>query len=181
MGYCEWAHGKHQRIMKCLQLGRLFQIGAPRITVTLFGTPQTTYFHIHMSKTDGSTSTRPNFEREHEADPDSAARDGLREDFRNLSLLVTVAAAINNPNSTPRLSGDPLLGADSEGRIKYPDTDSTVMHAMTSILVLEHEILAGMSCDRSHVLVTKDDPESDHSHLVEDDVEGERYALDMGS
>jgi hypothetical protein len=130
---------------------------------------------------DGSTSTRSpsDFKPKHNAD--SSSTDDLREDFRNLSLLLTVATAINNPAGHPTLSEDPLLDADLGGRINYAGDefpDSTVMHAVTTILVLEHKVIAGMSSDRSRVLVTEDDLVGDHYKVVVDE-DGERYTLDL--
>jgi hypothetical protein len=123
-----------------------------------------------MSATgDGSTNTQipQNFEPEHNAK--------IHEAFRNLSLLVTVATAINNlEDFHPRLEGP--LSADEAGRLGYDgevDPDRSVMHAVTSILVLEHEILASMSRNRAGVLVSESDP-----YEIVTDEEGERYAMD---
>jgi hypothetical protein len=81
--------------------------------------------------------------------------DNLHHEFRTLSLLVTVAATISNPAQYyPELEVDINKGEDSglnhlatETRTAY---QSSVMHAMTSILVVNAEVLAGMNYAGDH-------------------------------
>jgi len=86
------------------------------------------------------------------------------EEFRNLSLLVTVATAINDPNNHSTLT---LSGATMPMTLSKT---ASVMHAMASILVLHHEILACMSeADNKTLLVTQD-KETEHGEVYDVDL-----------
>lgn len=63
----------------------------------------------------------------------------LLDEFRNLSLLVTLTTALNNKHNLSTLE---LPGSK---RVPSLDRESTVLHAMGAILVLKHEILACMA------------------------------------
>jgi hypothetical protein len=67
---------------------------------------------------------------------DNAVDDGVFNEFRNLCLLVTLTTALNDPHSHPTLA----LATDAT--MDTLDKHSSVMHALASIFVREHDILA---------------------------------------
>jgi hypothetical protein len=71
------------------------------------------------------------------ADRPAPALDAFDE-FRNLCLLVTLVTALNDPHNRSTLT---LTGTTP----KVLSKNASVLHAMASILVLDHEILACMS------------------------------------
>lgn len=100
----------------------------------------------------------------------------LLDEFRNLSLLVTLTTALNNKHNLSTLE---LPGSK---RVPSLDRESTVLHAMGAILVLKHEILACMAGGASDIVVAQDgrslshDSDSDE-FIMEDD--GVKYTSDI--
>jgi hypothetical protein len=102
----------------------------------------------------------------------------LLDEFRNLSLLVTLTTALNNEHNYSTLDlPDPK-------RTSSLDKESSVLHAMCHILVLEHEILACMAAGRSDILIVQDgrslSPQADlrlEEFITEDD--GVKYTNDL--
>ena len=79
------------------------------------------------------------------------------DEFRNLCLLVTLVTAINDSGGHSKLN-------QRRGSISVDSKTQTVMHAITTILMLEHKILACMvekpsdiSAASGSVLVVQDD------------------------
>ena len=103
------------------------------------------------------------------------------DEFRNLCLLVTLVMAINN-------RGGPSKLRVNQGRrdVSVDSQTQTVMHAITTILVLEHEILACMvekpsdgSVASGSLLVVQDDRMGTYG-VDHDDEYGGAYKVDTG-
>ena len=123
--------------------------------------------HMPAAVPDGSTT---------QARPAS----GPLDEFRNLSQLLTLVTAVNSPLNHPTLHMERELNRDHE--FSLDSDEDTVMHAVTTILVREHEILACMfekpSAENGDaaVLVAQDDRTS---KWEEDDYEyGVVYRVD---
>jgi hypothetical protein len=87
--------------------------------------------------------------------------------FRNLCLLVTLITAINDPHSYSMLA---LPGAATMSSL---NKDSSVLHTMASILVLDHKVLACISkCPKDsespNIIILQED----HSCVT---VDGDKY------
>jgi hypothetical protein len=109
----------------------------------------------------------------------SPYRENLHHEFCTLSLLVTMAATISNPAQYhPQLKVDINKEEDSGLYRLLPEPpgiayQSSIMHAMTEILVLHTEVLAGMNYigDRPHMLI------ADEKVVTRDDVETLKLAV----
>ena len=105
--------------------------------------------------------------------------ENLHHEFRTLSLLVTMTATISNPAQYhPQLEVDINKEEDSGLYRLAPEPpgiayQSSIMHAMTDILVLNTEVLAGMNYtgDRPHMLI------ADEQVVTRDDVEMLKLAV----
>ena len=73
----------------------------------------------------------------------------LHEEFRNLCQLVTLAAAINDPDNNSILLDHDCASGPNSDRL---DRQSSILHAMASILVVDHTIIAYM-CETSEALI----------------------------
>jgi hypothetical protein len=105
-----------------------------------------------------------------QSDMSQAARDEW-EEFHNLCLLVTLVTAINNSDGCLKLYLSGVPSANSEDSRNA----QTVMHTITSILVLEHKILACMietDLALGSVVIVQDD------RYEIDDEDGKAYKVD---
>jgi hypothetical protein len=92
---------------------------------------------------------------------DVVAPSSLFQEFRNLGLLLNLVTALNHPDDHSTLT---LVHDTSSPKL---DKKSTVMHAMASILVLEHEILACMAWKDKHLVIAEDRNDDGEDYLVD--------------
>ena len=125
-----------------------------------------------MSESAPQSDTMPNLEA-----------DRLAQEFRDLCMLLTLATAINDPDCHPTLDDQTSASA-----INPQFTKTTILNAIATILVREHEILACMSHRARFVVATSgdcapegqvetSDPQGEKNEKVDEEID-EFYGLD---